>query len=269
MFEFVKKHPAVCFIALAFGWSWAWWLPVAGTDMSDLSKIGPSFFVFAMIGGLGPSLAGLVIRFILPRAERPRLVARPKPILFLFALLPVPAAALATLWICRLLGLPSDTGDIASRLAIGLVWPLMSAMGEEFGWRGILLPLWNRKCGFWKPAVGIGLLWGLWHLPSDWIALGHLGWWFVPQFVLVGLVNLTLLSIMMNAILRQGGGDIRLAILFHYSVTASAILFGAQGRYGPRSSVAAAGLSQLILAAVCLAVVFIRSRIRISSAPQA
>ena len=167
----------------------------------------------------------------------------------------MPAATLAALAVNRRLGLPSDPGDIAARLGIGLAWPLMASLGEEFGWRGLLLPLWSRDGGFWKPALGIGLLWGLWHLPSDWIGLGYLGWWFIPQFLLIGLLNLTLLSILMTAIHRKGGGDIRLAILVHFSITSSAILFGAQGRADPAGTVAATTVAQAILAAVCFAVV--------------
>ena len=247
MRDFIKRHQAACFIALAFGWAWAWWLPVAGTDMSDLAKVSPVFFICAMTGGFGPTIAGLVVRFCLPKGERNKLLRKPHPGLFLLALAVVPLATLASLAINRWLGLPSDPSDIVSRLAIGLVWPLMASLGEEFGWRGLLLPLWSRKGSFWKPALAIGLIWGLWHLPSDWIGLRHLGWYFIPQYLLVGLVNLTLLSVIMTAIVKRGNGDIRLAILFHYSITSSAILFGVQGQTAPLATVAATAVSQAVL----------------------
>jgi membrane protease YdiL (CAAX protease family) len=255
MRDFVQRHPETCFLVLAFGWAWGFWLPVAGTDMGNLAAVPPVFFLFAMLGGLGPSLAGLVVRLALPRGQRPRLLGRPDLPLFVLAALVVPAASLAALGLNRWLGLPADPGDVASRLAIGLVWPLFSSLGEEFGWRGFLLARWTRQGQFWKPALGIGLLWGLWHLPADWIGLRALGWWFIPQYLIVGLLNLTILSVIMTAILRRGQGDIRLAILFHFTITASAILLGSQGPADPARTVAATAVSIVILVLAGLPVV--------------
>lgn len=36
---------------------------------------------------------------------------------------------------------------------------------EELGWRGYLYDLW-RPAGFWRAALGTGLVWGLWHAPA-------------------------------------------------------------------------------------------------------
>ncbi len=193
------------------------------------------------------------MRLALPKAERRPFVSKPPLILFIVAMILVPALTIASLGLGKILGLPSDLGNIASRLAIGLVWPLMASLGEEFGWRGLLLPLWSRDGSFWKPAIGVGLLWGLWHLPSDWIGLKRMGWWFVPQYLLVGLLNLTLLSVIMAAIQRRGRHDVRLAILFHYSITASAILLSPQGRIEPETAVLLSCVAQAVMLLGCAA----------------
>jgi len=243
MRNFVINHPTACFLALTFAWSWGWWIPILGMDMSDLAAVGPFFYIGAMIGGFGPTIAGLILRFSMPRGERPRLLGKPRPYLFLLAAAFDPAVTLATQSVLGLAGLPSDMVDIASRLVIGLVWPLMASAGEEFGWRGFLFPLWGKGSAFWKPTIAVGLLWGLWYLPTDWIGLREMGLWFIPQYILVGPLNLTALSVIMSAIIRRGGGDIRLALVFHYAVTAGAILFGAQGKYPPAATIAASAVS--------------------------
>lgn len=52
-------------------------------------------------------------------------------------------------------------------------WPkalligFLLAMGEEMGWRGYLLEKFQAfKVGFWFRALGVGLIWGAWHIPS-------------------------------------------------------------------------------------------------------
>ena len=52
--------------------------------------------------------------------------------------------------------------------------PLLNAFlcfGEEWGWRGYLVPKLNRLCGTLPTVLISGVIWGLWHAPV--IALGH------------------------------------------------------------------------------------------------
>lgn len=41
---------------------------------------------------------------------------------------------------------------------------MIATFGEEFGWRGYLLPRLMPLGGFWA-ALLVGLIWGLWHAP--------------------------------------------------------------------------------------------------------
>ena len=38
------------------------------------------------------------------------------------------------------------------------------ALGEELGWRGLLMHE-LKSLGFWRSSFAIGFFWGLWHLP--------------------------------------------------------------------------------------------------------
>jgi uncharacterized protein len=52
----------------------------------------------------------------------------------------------------------------------GVLNVVLGAFGEEWGWRGWLLPK-LRPLGAWPAVVLVGLLWGIWHAPL--ILLGH------------------------------------------------------------------------------------------------
>jgi membrane protease YdiL (CAAX protease family) len=48
---------------------------------------------------------------------------------------------------------------------LGVLFSLMSALGEEIGWRGLLVPELARKLPFTKTALISGAIWVVWHLP--------------------------------------------------------------------------------------------------------
>ena len=47
----------------------------------------------------------------------------------------------------------------------GTIRSMASALGEEIGWRGFLVPELYKKYGFTKTSLISGLIWGIWHLP--------------------------------------------------------------------------------------------------------
>jgi uncharacterized protein len=49
-------------------------------------------------------------------------------------------------------------------LIAGITINAVAAFGEEFGWRGFLQKQYSFM-GFWKMAIIIGIIWGLWHAP--------------------------------------------------------------------------------------------------------
>jgi membrane protease YdiL (CAAX protease family) len=49
-----------------------------------------------------------------------------------------------------------------SSLASAMVSNLLTALGEEIGWRA---PTFYRACGFGWAGIATGIVWGLWHIP--------------------------------------------------------------------------------------------------------
>lgn len=59
---------------------------------------------------------------------------------------------------------------IFSGLIAGITVNAIAAFGEEYGWRNYLVGA-LREVKFWKAALLIGIVWGLWHFPL--ILMGH------------------------------------------------------------------------------------------------
>jgi membrane protease YdiL (CAAX protease family) len=59
---------------------------------------------------------------------------------------------------------------IFSGLIAGITVNAIAAFGEEYGWRNYLVGA-LREVKFWKAALFIGIVWGLWHFPL--ILMGH------------------------------------------------------------------------------------------------
>lgn len=65
-------------------------------------------------------------------------------------------------------------GGIVIFVALLLLSPLLNCVacfGEEWGWRGFLMPRLHEEYSFFKASMLTGLIWGLWHAPL--IAAGH------------------------------------------------------------------------------------------------
>lgn len=59
---------------------------------------------------------------------------------------------------------------LASGLFMGITINAIASFGEEYGWRNYLVGA-LREVKFWKAALFIGIVWGIWHFPL--ILMGH------------------------------------------------------------------------------------------------
>lgn len=72
-------------------------------------------------------------------------------------------------------------------LVIGIFISLLSAIGEEIGWRGFMVPALYERVGLEKTLLISGLFWCCWHLPllifGDYMS-GTPLWYQIPAFIL-------------------------------------------------------------------------------------
>lgn len=72
-------------------------------------------------------------------------------------------------------------------LILSVVLYFVTALGEEIGWRGYMMPKLNELCGFNKAVLLCGLAWFLWHLPvflASYMATIPL-WYQIPMLFLL------------------------------------------------------------------------------------
>lgn len=103
-------------------------------------------------------------------------------------------------------GIGSMFAAMAFMLALGPV--------EEFGWRGVALPLLQRRFAPIWAALILGLIWGVWHLPAFFLSGTPQGaWGFLPFFV-----GTVCLSVIVTPLFNASRGSILLAVLYHFQV---------------------------------------------------
>jgi hypothetical protein len=85
---------------------------------------------------------------------------------------------------------------------------------EEFGWRGVALPLLQRRCApFWAGLI-LGVIWALWHIPSFFISgMPQSAWSAGPYFL--GIVTL---SVILTPMFNASRGSLLIAVLYHFQM---------------------------------------------------
>ena len=91
---------------------------------------------------------------------------------------------------------------------------LGGSMGEEFGWRGYVLPILLKKYNPTATSIVLGLIWAFWHFPID-ITSSILPGPFAFLFRIIWTLPLT---IIFTWLFIKTNGSILIALLLHTSV---------------------------------------------------
>jgi uncharacterized protein len=234
---FIKKHPLLCYFALAFAISWGGILIVVGPSgfpgTPEQTEMLLPFVVLAMLAG--PSVAGILLtslvhgraglRNLLTRMTRWRVGAR----WYAVALLTAPLLITATLFALSLISpvfLPGifTTDDKATLLLVGTAYGLMAGFFEELGWTGFAIPRLRLRYGVLTTGLIVGVLWGAWHFLVAFWGSGTSSeafslTLFLPQFLFyVGV--LPAYRVLMVWVYDRTG-SLLVAMLMHASLTAS------------------------------------------------
>lgn len=167
----------VTFFALSFGWTWACWAAATVTE----GRSAGLTTALLLASALGPSLAAVVTvlaydgRLGLARWLKRCLTWRLGWSKYALALLGPVLVILGALGLHAALGgsLRPSAAEGKVLRALWLVVPttlLGGPLGEEFGWRGFALPALAARLGWRWASIGIGVIWGLWHLPLFYMA---------------------------------------------------------------------------------------------------
>ncbi len=85
---------------------------------------------------------------------------------------------------------------------------------EEFGWRGVALPLLQRKMSPFWAGLTLGIIWAAWHIPAFLLSgTAHSTWSFVPFFG--GVVAI---SVILTPLFNSARGSLLIAYLYHFQM---------------------------------------------------
>jgi membrane protease YdiL (CAAX protease family) len=163
----VKKKTGVeilAFLALTALFSALAYLPIAkaGSLGGGVSRLGGLLM-------LAPGLAAVIVYLAFERSLRP-VGWNPGRLRYLLLALAIPAAYCLVVYGLVWLGAGGGfNGRLPPNFAVFLLTLLftgtLSALLEEVGWRGFLVPRLMRVTGFTLTALLSGVVWALWHYP--------------------------------------------------------------------------------------------------------
>jgi uncharacterized protein len=233
-----RKTPQVAwrhiagFVLLAYAIAWAVWSPAMGdawhaiaTGRTPSSYLAPSF---AVVGMFAPAIAAVIMRLWVSREGLRGSLGpvRGKLRWYAVAVLGPALFVTATVTIGSATGISELTLGVHKPLVV--VWltlllvntPLTAALtfGEEYGWRGYLLPK-LLPLGEAKASALSALVWAPWHLPLLLVGLNYLGK--DPLAVMAFMLVFTLgLSLMLTRLYVAAAGSVLAVTLAHASLNA-------------------------------------------------
>lgn len=219
----------VLFVILAFAWSWGLGFAALGIKASS-----PTLSTALMIiAGFGPSLAGIaVVAFstgsVGLRAWMSRCLNwRVGPVWYFVAFVSPPIVMVCALVLHAALGGPLPAVPAASRIPLvianfGLVLLIGGPLGEEYGWRGYLMPALTARMNWRHASLAVGAVWGLWHLPLFFMAGAAQALMPIPVF----LLNILAGSVLFGWLFERTQRSVFPAIVLHTSLNAFAGILG-------------------------------------------
>lgn len=99
-------------------------------------------------------------------------------------------------------------------LFVGLFVAAIKGPMEEFGWRGLALPLLQRKFApIWAGLI-LGAIWGLWHFPAFLLSGTQQSEWSFTAF----FAGCLAISVIVTALFNRAHGSILLSAFFHFQL---------------------------------------------------
>jgi CAAX protease family protein len=223
-----------CFVLLAYGIAWAIWAALLGPMIKGALQDGrtPDHFTptaAVTLGMYAPALAAVVMRVLISKEGLRRSLGPLPSLEVALAAVLVPMALVLILVATVTM---TDFGNATPGKPLGTLLAILTfvgvpigtvlAFGEEFGWRGYLLPK-LLPLGEVRAAVIVGLIWGAWHLPVLIVGLNY------PGEPIIAVLAVFLLSAMLLSFLQT-----RFYVASGYSLMAVALLHGSLNTFSDR-----------------------------------
>lgn len=255
------------FLGGTFLWAWALWVPAALWLRDRTGNASPLSLWIVVVQSVGAAAPTLVAILLLRRTCGKRALAlslarlRPERcgwIWYATAILLNPAIVLLSLGLFlatsgrSALQFDTPLGEMIAKMGLAgalAVLPVIyasqlvsSPLLEEFGWRGLALPLLQRRCSAWTSSVLLGAIWWLWHVPL-FVLYGQAE----PRLLAISWVHMTGLTVLMTMIFNHTAGNVFMAMLWHASLNVAMFLDLGQPRELTAALAAAAAVGCVLV----------------------
>jgi len=172
--------------------------PAVMTGITILGSWSPTIVLLLMLKKLMP---GMTVRDFYKRAFRARLNFS---LLFVIPVI-VFGVFLLAVW---LLSVVENTSFMAQLMipsaltGVIVLTVFQGPSGEESGWRGYLRPQLEKRYGFLKGNLILGLIWAFWHAPLWFVASDYAGSQALI-FIVANVIVLTALTLIMGSFMKQ------------------------------------------------------------------
>jgi uncharacterized protein len=222
----LQRHPVLIFFALNYAVSWALWAPLAVLRGDLPAALG---FVLLLLGSLVPSTVAIVLVGVLHggagvRRLLGRLLLWRVGYRWWLVVLVVPILVPCAIAVSLLFGGRYPAVELGIPMVLSMfVFSIFpgSALGEEIGWRGFVLPHLQARHSALGASIVLGVVWGMWHLPL-WLtgAASHpLG--LFPAFVVAVVAS----SVLYTWLYNNTRGSLLIVVLFHATTNLPLSLF--------------------------------------------
>jgi membrane protease YdiL (CAAX protease family) len=199
----LPHRAVVWFFAIAYAISWT---------LTFLTKVSLAFGFLAL---LGPAVAAFIIAAVYQGRSGVRALVQRLRIWnvglgrYALAVLIPEAVTLFAALLSVALGEPADIHPVKLN-ALALITFVM-VVGEEIGWRGFALPALLERWRVLPASIVLGVLWGLWHLPTFFVPGMPQSAFPLPAYVL----HTTALSVLFAWLYFRTQGSVLYATFLH------------------------------------------------------
>jgi membrane protease YdiL (CAAX protease family) len=214
----LQRYPITSFFVLAFVLAWG-----IRITMNVASIEAPPL---KLLAEFAPAIAALIVtRALTGKGSARTLLGREKawrlhPWWYALVLLGPAALQLVSIGLFVLFGGPGVQFQFPGLVFLfTLIIGLLSATGEEIGWRGFAFPRLQARSNLVVASLIIGTLWACWHIPDDLTNLGLLA---VPSTYIgfLWFLGLNVIgSLFMGWVYNRTGGSLFLMVLAHLGLT--------------------------------------------------
>ncbi len=222
----VKQHPIITFFVLAYALSWSIESPFVflGDSVTPTHGLG---LILLILASNVPSFLGIVLTaIVLGRGSLRKLLGRllpwrVNPIWYLVVFLGPVALTAGVVGLNALMGGPAlSVGMPLVGAAIFLGFSIFpgSALGEEIGWRGYVLPRLQSRMSALSASLILAPIWALWHMPL-WLAGWLQGAPLKTPLIYAGfVVSAFAMSVVLTWVYNSTGGSLLMVVLLHATV---------------------------------------------------